>query len=103
MNITKALWIATACTLASIAGCTNGQGPNTIEDRLRVTNSSRSNLTLFQGTERHALAPGANIELPFNSQNVTVAPTTTGADRLDRVVLQFNPGQCPLKLCLVAY
>ncbi|OCW21611.1 hypothetical protein [Pseudomonas sp. S3E12] len=103
MNITKALWIATACTLASIAGCTNGQGPNTIEDRLRVTNSSRSNLTLFQGTERHTLDSGANIELPFNGQNVTVTPTTTGADRLDRVVLQFNPDQCSVKLCLVAY
>ena len=103
MNITKALWIATACTLAIIAGCTNGQGPTNIEGKLRVTNSSQSNLMVIQGTDQHALAPGANIELPINSRDVTVARTTGGADRIDRVVLQFNPGQCSAKLCLVAY
>jgi hypothetical protein len=103
MNIKKALWVAAACTLATIAGCTNGQGPTTVAGTLRITNSSQSNLTVIQGTEFHPLAPNARIELPINSRSVTVARTNGNADKIDRVVLEFNPGQCPLNLCLVAH
>ncbi|WP_431701658.1 hypothetical protein [Pseudomonas sp. BR20] len=102
MNIKKTLWVAAACTLATIAGCTNGQGPNTVAGTLRVTNSSQSNLTVIQGGEFHPLAPNAQIELPINSRGVTVARTNGNADKIDRVVLEFNPGQCPHSLCLVA-
>ncbi|QDG58453.1 hypothetical protein [Pseudomonas sp. NIBRBAC000502773] len=102
MNITKALWIATACTLTSIAGCTNGQGPTNIQGTLQVTNSSRSNMTVIQGADIHSLRPDNGIELPINTQRVTVTPTNSNADRIDRVELEFNPGQCPYSLCLRA-
>ncbi|WP_315335593.1 hypothetical protein [Pseudomonas grimontii] len=104
MNIIKkTLWVTAACTLATIAGCTNGQGPTTVAGTLRVTNSSQSNLTVIQGTEFHPLAPNAQIELPISSRSVTLARTSGNADKIDRVALEFNPGQCSVNLCLVAH
>ncbi|WP_053134633.1 hypothetical protein [Pseudomonas sp. MIACH] len=103
MNIKKTLWVAAACTLATIAGCTNGQGPTTVAGTLQITNSSQSNLTVIQGTEFHPLAPNARVELPINSRSVTVARTSGNADKIERVVLEFNPGQCPFNLCLLVH
>ena len=107
MNITKhisvtALWIVTACTLATIAGCTAG-GPNSVEGTMRVSNAGSSNVRVSQNSDVHPLAPNATIDLPINSFGLTVMPEDSNRDKIDRFNLKFNPGGCSVNLCVVVY
>ena len=72
MNITKALWMAAACTLATTAGCTNGQGPANVQGLLEVENSSQLNLMVIQAADIHPLAPKGRVELPIDDRGVMV-------------------------------
>lgn len=105
MNITKyisitTLWILTVCTLTTVAGCTAGQGPNA-ERTLRIDNKTSYTLVVTQGTAVHRIDPGKDIDLIESSRDIVVT-VPTGQGRLDRVTLKFNPGNCPVNLCVEA-
>ncbi|OXS22302.1 hypothetical protein [Pseudomonas rhodesiae] len=100
MNITKALWMAAACILATTAGCTNGQGPANVQGMLEVENSSQFNLMVIQGADIHPLGPKGRIELPIDDRVVMVNRRNGNVDRIDRLSLEFNTAQCGHSVCL---
>ncbi|QJI32548.1 hypothetical protein HKK55_28890 [Pseudomonas sp. ADAK18] len=99
MNITKALWVAAAFALVSIAGCTNGQGPTNIAGKQRIENKTAFTLAVMHGTQLHQVAPSQSIELDINSFNITIS-LANSAGRIDRLVLKYNPGRCPVAHCV---
>ncbi|MBI6604609.1 MULTISPECIES: hypothetical protein [Pseudomonas] len=100
MNITKALWMAAACTLATTAGCTNGQGPANVQGMLEVENSTQFNLIVTQEADVHQLAPKGRVELPIDDRVVMVHRRNGNVDRIDRLSLEFNTAQCGHSVCL---
>ncbi|CRM32744.1 hypothetical protein [Pseudomonas sp. 8 R 14] len=99
MNITKTLWVAAICTLATLAGCTNGQGPNNIAGIQRIENKTAFALVVAQGTEMHQLAPATSIDLEINSANITIMRVNS-VGTIDRIVMRYNPGRCAVAHCL---
>jgi capsid protein len=99
MNIRNPLWIAAACTLATLAGCTNGQGPSNINGVQRFENKTAVEMVVTQATDIHALAPGQSLDLPINSRDVTVARRNSVGE-MQRVTLRYNPGTCSVALCI---
>jgi hypothetical protein len=102
MNITKNLWIAAACTLAMLAGCTSGQGPSNIAGVQRIANKTAFALIVMQGTQPHPLASGASLDLQINSWDITIArPNSVGT--IEQLGLKYNPGTCPVAHCVDVY
>ncbi len=98
MNITKALCVAAACALLSIAGCTGGQGPANTAGIQRIENKTTFDLIVTHGTEKHSLTPGQSIDLEINSQNITTAPFN-GTGTINQVIQKYNPGRCSVAQC----
>jgi hypothetical protein len=102
MNIRKTVWIAAACALATLTGCTSGQGPSTIEGVQRISNKTAFALIVMQGTQPHPLASGESLDLQINSRDITIArPNSVG--NIGQLTLKYNPGNCSAPHCVEIY
>ncbi|SDQ58873.1 hypothetical protein SAMN04490186_1107 [Pseudomonas grimontii] len=102
MNIRTALWTTAACTLATLTGCTNGQGPNSMEGIQRFENKTSAELVVAQGAQIHSLAPGQSLDLQSSARDIHIMRRNS-VGTIDRVILRYNPGNCSVAFCFDIY